>query len=62
MTHYLGDQIVDRDGRSLFYSTYYNKYLSLNQFCSEHYFCTDCLRKNNEMVKGAVRYDSLVLC
>ena len=62
MNHYLGDQIVDKDGNSLFFSTYWNQYLTLNQFCSEHFKCETCLRQNNEIVKGFTRYDSLVLC
>lgn len=58
----LGDQTVDKNGSSLYFSTRNNEYLSLSLFCSEEFLCTSCLRDNNELKRGTVRYDSLVLC
>jgi len=60
-----GINIVKTDnltGKKYYYSTYYKQYLTENTFSSEHYFCANCLRQNNDLVKGYCRYDSLVLC
>lgn len=58
----IGDQTVDLDGNSLYFSSSYNDYVRANKFCSEEFYCEQCLTKNNELVKGKHRYDSLVLC
>ncbi len=58
----LGDQIVDKSGKSLYFSDRYNAYVTSWQFCSEHFYCERCLTEHNEIVKGTHRYDSLVLC
>lgn len=62
MTHQLGDQKVDINGNSVYYSTTYKQYVDMNTFCSEHFFCYNCLKQKNEMIEGFTRYDSLVLC
>jgi hypothetical protein len=35
---------------------------SLNSFCSNYYYCNNCLSQYHKLVKGSIRYDSLVLC
>ena len=35
---------------------------TINQFCSEYFYCENCLSKDHKIVKGYTRYDSLVLC
>lgn len=44
------------------YSDIWKEYLRIEAYSSEHYVCLTCLKENEELVKGIVRYDSLVLC
>ena len=62
INHVLGEKKIDSEGKTLYYSTYYNEFLKDFDFCSEHFLCNGCLRDKNELVKGITRYDSLVLC
>ena len=58
----LGEKIINLEGKTLYYSTYYQEFVRDYQFCSEHFFCNGCLRDKDQLVKGITRYDSLVLC
>ena len=49
-------------GESWYYSDLWKQYLKGFQFTSEHYYCQDCLTRDDILVKGTIRYDSLVLC
>lgn len=49
-------------GQVYYWSELWKQYLKEYQFTSEHYYCADCLREDELLVKGTIRYDSLVLC
>ena len=54
---------IDRlNGQIWYYSPTWKQYLKEYQFTSEHFYCADCLRIDEVLTKGFIRYDSLVLC
>lgn len=50
------------NGQISYYSPMWKQYLKEYQFTSEHFYCADCLRNDEVLTKGTIRYDSLVLC
>ena len=60
--YHLGDQRVDINGKTTYYSERYKTFLDFYGFCSEEFVCCTCLRDSNTLREGFTRYDSLVLC
>ncbi len=47
--------------QTFYYDHHWKQYLRDYSYSSENYVCSNCLR-DKKLVKGSVRYDSLVLC